>query len=90
MTEDKDIQRRKRKPSVNLRDLKKVIDMMKKAELSELDIEQEGRTLRLRKGAEPMVMGAMQPAPLAPQAPASSQAPAAPAAAPAPAAEAPS
>ena len=92
MSEDKDIQRRKRKPSVNVRDLKKVIDMMKKAELTELDIEQEGLTLRLRRGSEPVVVQGVAPvapmAPVAPAAPVAAPAPAAPAA-PAPEAPAP-
>jgi len=81
MAEDKEIQRRKRKPSVNVRDLKKVIDMMRKADLSELDIEQEGLTLRLRRGAEPVIQMAAAPimppaAPAAPAAPVASGAPA--------------
>ena len=92
MSEETEPQRRKRKPSVNVRDLKKVIDMMRKAELTELDIEQEGLTLRLRRGADPVAYAAPAPAapapPPAPAAPAP-EAPAAPApAAPAPAAAA--
>ena len=74
MSEDsKEVQRRKRKPTVNVRDLKKVIDMMRKAELTELDIEQEGLTLRLRRGADPVA--APTPAPTAPVPPPAPAAP---------------
>ena len=85
MTEEDNNSKRRRRASVNVKDLKKVIDMMKKAELTELDLEQEGLTIRLRRGSEPVVMAA--PTPAAPVAPAAPLAPAAPAApAPAPAA----
>jgi oxaloacetate decarboxylase alpha subunit len=76
-------------PRVNLKDLKKLIDMMRKAELSEVNIEQEGLKIALRKDEKPvlqpqMMMAAPQmvhaaPAPAA--APAAAPAPAAPAAA---------
>jgi acetyl-CoA carboxylase biotin carboxyl carrier protein len=83
-----------RKPRVNLKDLKKLIDMMRKAELSEVNIEQEGIKIALKKGADAQVLMAPQayaPAPMvaapAAAAPAAAMAPAAgPAAAPAPAA----
>jgi acetyl-CoA carboxylase biotin carboxyl carrier protein len=40
-----------RKPRVNLKDLKKLIDMMRKAELSEVNIEQEGIKIALKRGS---------------------------------------
>ena len=67
-----------RKPRVNLKDLKKLIDMMRKAELSEVNIEQEGIKIALKRGGEAQVSFA--PMPMA----------AAPVYAPAPAAAAPS
>jgi acetyl-CoA carboxylase biotin carboxyl carrier protein len=79
-------------PRVNLKDLKKLIDMMRKAELSEVNIEQEGLKIALRKDEKPllapqMLMAApaqMAAAPMAAPAPAPAAAPApAPAAAPA-------
>ncbi|MES2202670.1 MAG: acetyl-CoA carboxylase biotin carboxyl carrier protein [candidate division FCPU426 bacterium] len=45
-----------RKARVNLKDLKKLIDMMRKADLSEVNIEQEGIKIALKKGAEPQAM----------------------------------
>src|SRR5688572_28457182 len=67
-----------RKPRVNLKDLKKLIDMMRKAELSEVNIEQEGIKIALKRGGEPQV--SFQQAPMqmqyAPQ-PAAAAAPAA-------------
>jgi oxaloacetate decarboxylase alpha subunit len=74
-----------RKARVNLKDLKKLIDMMRKADLSEVNIEQEGIKIALKKGAEPVVYQApvFAPAPVAAQAPAAaSAAPGAPAVAP--------
>lgn len=56
-----------RKPRVNLKDLKKLIDMMRKAELSEVNIEQEGIKIALKRGAEPQIQ--MTPMALPPQAP---------------------
>jgi acetyl-CoA carboxylase biotin carboxyl carrier protein len=44
-----------RKPRVNLKDLKKLIDMMRKAELSEVNIEQEGIKIALKRGGEAQV-----------------------------------
>jgi acetyl-CoA carboxylase biotin carboxyl carrier protein len=75
-----------KKPSVNLKDLKKLIDMMRKAELTEVDVEQEGIKIKLRKGAAPeMSIPAVAVAPAAVAvAPAAAPAPA-PVAAPAPA-----
>jgi acetyl-CoA carboxylase biotin carboxyl carrier protein len=59
-----------RKPRVNLKDLKKLIDMMRKAELGEVNIEQEGIKISLKKGFEPQVAALPQisyaPAPPAP------------------------
>lgn len=79
-----------KKASVNLKDLKKIIEMMRKAELTEVDVEQEGIKIKLRKGSAPelaapaaapalLAPAPAAPVPLAPAAPA----PAAPAAAPA-------
>jgi acetyl-CoA carboxylase biotin carboxyl carrier protein len=77
-------------PRVNLKDLKKLIDMMRKAELSEVNIEQEGLKIALRKDEKPvpqpqLMMAAPQmmqaapiaaaPAALAPAAPAAPAAP---------------
>jgi len=94
MTTDKTPARASKAPRVNLKDLKKLIDMMRKAELSEINIEQEGIKIALKRGAEPQIqMLATHPsqpvmsaqAPLTPQAavsPAASQAQAAAASAP--------
>jgi acetyl-CoA carboxylase biotin carboxyl carrier protein len=82
-----------RKPRVNLKDLKKLIDMMRKADLSEVNIEQEGIKIALKRGGEAQVSYSSPPVYAAPMqagpasAPASWQAPptaAAPAAAAAP------
>lgn len=68
-----------KKGNVNIKDLKKLIDLMRKAELTEVDIEQEGLKIKLRKGSEPQVAFSA-PAAQAPAAPAPvAQAPAAPA-----------
>src|SRR5690349_12351824 len=48
-TPDKSSSKASKAPRVNLKDLKKVIDMMKRAELSEVNIEQEGLKLNLKK-----------------------------------------
>jgi acetyl-CoA carboxylase biotin carboxyl carrier protein len=55
-----------KKNSVNIKDLKKLIDLMRKAELTEVDIEQEGLKIKLRKGKEPQVtvLPAAAPAPV--------------------------
>ncbi|HTB34507.1 MAG TPA: pyruvate carboxylase subunit B, partial [bacterium] len=88
-TPDKSV-RASKAPRVNLKDLKKLIDMMRKAELSEVNIEQEGLKIALRKDEKPVLAAplalpaAVAAAPLAAPAPAQA-APAAPAA-PAPAA----
>ena len=68
-----------RKPRVNLKDLKKLIDMMRKAELSEINVEQEGIKIALKRGGEPQISYAAAPAPMqyAPVAPAAVPAPAA-------------
>ncbi|HXC62778.1 MAG TPA: acetyl-CoA carboxylase biotin carboxyl carrier protein [bacterium] len=86
-TPDKSV-RASKAPRVNLKDLKKLIDMMRKAELSEVNIEQEGLKIALRKDekpvmAAPMAMPVQMAAPAA--APAPAPASAAPASAPAPA-----
>jgi acetyl-CoA carboxylase biotin carboxyl carrier protein len=82
-----------KKASVNLKDLKKIIEMMRKAELTEVDVEQEGIKIKLRKGSAPeLAAPALAPALLAAPAPALQPvalAPAAPAPAPAPAPAAP-
>ena len=49
MTTDKTPARSSKAPRVNLKDLKKLIDMMRKAELSEVNIEQEGLKVNLKK-----------------------------------------
>jgi acetyl-CoA carboxylase biotin carboxyl carrier protein len=51
-----------RKPRVNLKDLKKLIDMMRKAELSEINVEQEGIKIALKRGGEPQVQLVSAPA----------------------------
>jgi len=87
-TPDKSV-RASKAPRVNLKDLKKLIDMMRKAELSEVNIEQEGLKIALRKDEKPVPAAPMAlPAPMAaPVAAAPAAAPAyAPPAAPAPAA----
>jgi acetyl-CoA carboxylase biotin carboxyl carrier protein len=72
-----------RKPRVNLKDLKKLIDMMRKAELSEVNIEQEGIKIALKRGgggeAAPQVIFS---APAAPPTASPQTAPAAPSSAP--------
>ncbi len=78
MTTEKTLARATKAPRVNLKDLKKVIDMMRKAELSEVNIEQEGLKLNLKKDEK-----SVAPAPLLQPAPAPATAPA-PAPAPAP------
>ena len=95
MTTDKTPARAGKAPRVNLKDLKKLIDMMRKAELSEVNIEQEGLKVNLKKDEKPLapVMQMPMAAPVvqvaaAPAAPAvpSSVIPAAPSVAQAPAA----
>src|SRR5688572_1259047 len=76
-----------RKPRVNLKDLKKLIDMMRKAELSEVNIEQEGIKIALKRGGEPQV--SFQQAPMQMQYPPLAGGAVAAAAAPAPSAPAP-
>jgi len=49
MSIEKTIGRPAKAPRVNLKDLKKLIDMMRKAELSEVHIEQEGLKINLKK-----------------------------------------
>lgn len=79
---------------LNLRSLKKIVTIMNRAKITELDIEQDGVRIHLRKGentsqvmAAPMMQS--MPAQMAVQAPAAAPAPAAatPATTPAPAAE---
>jgi acetyl-CoA carboxylase biotin carboxyl carrier protein len=79
-TPDKSV-RASKAPRVNLKDLKKLIDMMRKAELSEVNIEQEGLKIALRKDEKPAPAAPMAlPMALA-AAPAAAPAPAAPVAA---------
>src|SRR5947207_715949 len=66
-----------KKGNVNIKDLKKLIDLMRKAELTEVDIEQEGLKIKLRKGSEPQVAVAAA-APPQPAAPVAAPVPAAP------------
>src|SRR5260221_12039605 len=61
-----------RKARVNLKDLKKLIDMMRKADLSEVNVEQEGIKIALKKGSDQPVI---HYAPAALAGPAPSQAP---------------
>jgi acetyl-CoA carboxylase biotin carboxyl carrier protein len=57
-TPDKSSSKAAKAPRVNLKDLKKVIDMMKRAELSEINIEQEGLKLNLKKDEKTVISGA--------------------------------
>jgi len=85
MTNDKTPARASKAPRVNLKDLKKLIDMMRKAELSEVNIEQEGLKVNLKKDEKPLpqAMTHMVPMPMAaPMAHAAAPAPAPVAAAP--------
>ena len=68
MTNDKAPARAAKAPRVNLKDLKKLIDMMRKAELSEVNIEQEGLKVNLKKDEKPLAQALthMVPMPLAP------------------------
>jgi acetyl-CoA carboxylase biotin carboxyl carrier protein len=61
MVNDKSV-RPAKPPRVNLKDLKKLIDLMRKADLSEVNVEQEGLKISLKKGAEPQIMAAPMPA----------------------------
>src|ERR1700727_2487698 len=58
MSIEKSIGRPAKAPRVNLKDLKKLIDMMRKAELSEVHIEQEGLKINLKKDEKPRRAGA--------------------------------
>jgi acetyl-CoA carboxylase biotin carboxyl carrier protein len=72
MTAEKTPLRASKAPRVNLKDLKKLIDMMRKAELSEVNIEQEGLKVNLKKDEKPVaapVMHLAQAAPVAQLAP---------------------
>lgn len=90
MTNDKTPARASKAPRVNLKDLKKLIDMMRKAELSEVNIEQEGLKVNLKKDEKPAAPVAhMVPMPLAAPAVHAPAPVPAPAAAPAAAAPAP-
>jgi acetyl-CoA carboxylase biotin carboxyl carrier protein len=74
-----------KKSSVNLKDLKKIIEMMRKAELTEVDVEQEGIKIKLRKGSTPELSApAIRTAPLPVALPAPVAAPVAAPAPPAP------
>ncbi|MGH7441519.1 MAG: acetyl-CoA carboxylase biotin carboxyl carrier protein [bacterium] len=79
MSMEKSVTRPVKAPRVNLKDLKKLIDMMRKGELSEVHIEQEGLKINLKKdGVEPLALAypqvlahsAAPPVAPAPQAPA--------------------
>jgi len=87
MSTEKSIGRPAKAPRVNLKDLKKLIDMMRKAELSEVHIEQEGLKINLKKDekspAAPLLPLAL---PLAAAAPAAAPAHAVPSSVPAAAA----
>jgi acetyl-CoA carboxylase biotin carboxyl carrier protein len=92
MSIEKSIGRPAKAPRVNLKDLKKLIDMMRKAELSEVHIEQEGLKINLKKdekspasnGAVPAALPAAAAAhPVAPPVAVPSSVPAAAPAAPA-------
>ena len=76
MTTDKTPARSSKAPRVNLKDLKKLIDMMRKAELSEVNIEQEGLKVNLKKDEKPPSAGSGQALFLPMQAPVQQQAPA--------------
>jgi acetyl-CoA carboxylase biotin carboxyl carrier protein len=54
---------------VDLNELKELISLLESSELSELEIEEEGRRVRLTKKSEPVYTTAL-PAPVAPAAPA--------------------
>jgi acetyl-CoA carboxylase biotin carboxyl carrier protein len=94
---EKNSPRSPKAPRVNLKDLKKLIDMMRRAELSEVNIEQEGLKINLKKDEKsfhpapaPLLVAPAAPVPAAPApaapAPVAAPTPAAPAsAAPAPA-----
>jgi acetyl-CoA carboxylase biotin carboxyl carrier protein len=81
MTTEKTPARSSKAPRVNLKDLKKLIDMMRKAELSEVNIEQEGLKVNLKKDEKPVAMAPIMqmaapvvhaaPAPAAPAVPSS-------------------
>ncbi len=60
MTTDKTPARAGKAPRVNLKDLKKLIDMMRKAELSEVNIEQEGLKVNLKKDEKIVAAPVMQ------------------------------
>lgn len=60
MTTDKTPARAGKAPRVNLKDLKKLIDMMRKAELSEVNIEQEGLKVNLKKDEKVVAAPVMQ------------------------------
>jgi len=88
MSTEKSVGRPAKAPRVNLKDLKKLIDMMRKAELSEVHIEQEGLKINLKKDEKQMVpMTAPLPAAPAPAPALPSSMPASAPAAPAPAVE---
>ncbi|HEX4085120.1 MAG TPA: acetyl-CoA carboxylase biotin carboxyl carrier protein [Chthoniobacteraceae bacterium] len=67
---------------MDLKDIKELIALMRRNDLSELEIEQEGLRIKLKKGSEPMIGHAPMAYAAVPQ-PAAGAAPAAQAAAPA-------
>jgi acetyl-CoA carboxylase biotin carboxyl carrier protein len=59
MSTEKPTPRPSKAPRVNLKDLKKLFDMMRKAELSEVHIEQEGLKIDLKKDDKPVLAPSM-------------------------------
>jgi len=64
---------------MELKDIQRVIDLMNKNDLSYFLLEQDGVTLKLKKGAEEVAPAAAAPAPVAPPVATEAPAPAAPA-----------
>ncbi|MGA3169390.1 MAG: acetyl-CoA carboxylase biotin carboxyl carrier protein [Chthoniobacteraceae bacterium] len=51
---------------MDLKDIKELIALMRKNDLAEIEIEQEGHRIKIKKGAEPVAPIAYAPAPPAP------------------------
>lgn len=85
MQAERSSKKEKESGSLNIRALKKIVTIMNRAKLTELDIEQDGFKIHLKKGGDPVVTAApmmQQAAPVAMPAPmAAAPAPVAPAAA---------
>jgi acetyl-CoA carboxylase biotin carboxyl carrier protein len=77
MSVEKSIGRPAKAPRVNLKDLKKLIDMMRKAELSEVHVEQDGLKINLKKDEKTPPAAAAAAAPAHAAAPGPAPAPAA-------------